>query len=441
MDNPQNPDNTLQSGVRKYILAAFVTIFCLLGGVVAWATMTEIAGAVIASGTIVVEGNSKQVQHQEGGIVREVFVKNGDLVNAGDLLIQLDDTVTKANLAIVTKQLDSLYAQETRLVAEQDGDTELAFTKQDSSRANVDRWESIDKINKSQERLFYARRNSLIGQKQQLEEQIIQFEKQIEGLNSQSEAKNIELGYLDDELDDLGGLLSQQLVSASRVIALKRDHAKLTGEVGDLTAQVAQAKQAISERNIQILQLDEDFLASVLQQLQETRSQISQLEEQKIAALDQLTRIDIRASRKGVIHNLNVHTIGQVIQAAEITMLIVPQDDQLIVEAQIQPVNIDQVKIDQTATIRLPSFDQRTTPELKATVSNISADLLQDANTGLSYYVTRLVIPNQELQKLGNKNLVPGMPVEAFIKTNDRSVISYLTKPITDQIQHAMRER
>ncbi len=441
MDKPQNPDNTLQSGVRKYMLAAFVTIFCLLGGVTAWATMTEIAGAVIASGTIVVEGNSKQVQHQEGGIVKEVFVKNGDLVNSGDLLIQLDDTVTKANLAIVTKQLDSLYAQEIRLVAEQDGATELAFAQQDQSQSSVDRQDSIDKINKSQERLFYARRNSLIGQKQQLKEQIVQFEKQIEGLFSQSEAKNIELGYLDDELDDLGGLLSQQLVSASRVVALKRDHAKLTGEVGDLTAQVAQAKQAISERNIQILQLDEDFLANVLQQLQETRSQIAQLEEQKIAALDQLTRIDIRASKNGVIHNLNVHTIGQVIQPAEITMLIVPQDDQLIVEAQIQPVDIDQVKIEQTATIRLPSFDQRTTPELKASVSNISADLLQDANTGLSFYVTRLVIPKQELVKLGNKNLVPGMPVEAFIKTNERSVISYLTKPITDQIQHAMRER
>lgn len=441
MDNPQNPDHSLQSGVRKYLLAAFVTIFCLLGGVAAWATMTEIAGAVIASGTIVVEGNSKQVQHQEGGIVKKVSVKNGDLVNSGDLLIQLDDTVTKANLAIVTKQLDSLYAQETRLAAEQDGAVELAFTKQGQSQSNADDKNSIDKINTSQERLFYARRNSLIGQKQQLQEQIIQFEKQIEGLFSQSDAKNTELSYLDDELNDLGGLLSQQLVSASRVIALKREHAKLTGEVGDLTAQVAQAKQAISERNIQILQLDEDFLASVLQQLQETRSQIAQLEEQKIAALDQLTRIDIRAPRKGVIHNLNVHTIGQVIQPAEITMLIVPQDDQLIVEAQIQPVNIDQVKIDQTATIRLPSFDQRTTPELRAMVSNISADLLQDANTGLSYYVTRLVIPNQELQKLGNKNLVPGMPVEAFIKTNDRSVISYLTKPITDQIQHALRER
>ena len=441
MDNTQNPDKSLQSGVRKYMLAAFVTIFCLLGGVTAWATMTEIAGAVIASGTIVVEGNSKQVQHQEGGIVKKVLVKNGDLINSGDLIIQLDDTVTKANLAIVTKQLDSLYAQETRLVAEQDGSTEISFVKHDQLQSYANSQDGIEKINSSQKRLFYARRNSLIGQKQQLKEQIIQFEKQIEGLFAQSDAKKRELGYLDDELADLGGLLSQQLVSASRVIILKRDQAKLTGELGDLTAQVAQAKQAISERNIQILQLDEDFLASVLQQLQETRSQIAQLEEQKIAALDQLTRIDIRAPKKGVVHNLNVHTIGQVIQPAEITMLIVPWDDQLIVEAQIQPVDIDKVKIDQSATIRLPSFDQRTTPELKAMVSNISADLLHDPNTGLSYYVTRLVIPKQELQKLGNKDLVPGMPVEAFIKTNDRSVISYLTKPITDQIQHAMRER
>lgn len=432
-------DKALKSSVRTHILMAFAVIFLLLGGMVAWATMTEIAGAVVASGTVVVESNIKQVQHQEGGTVQDIHVKNGDVISAGDLLIELDDTVTRANLAVVTKQLDSLYAQEARLTAEQDGLAMIKFS--DEQIGDAVRATSIDVIKDSQQRLFEARRNSLNGQRQQLREQIVQFEKQIEGYEAQRNAKIAETEFVAKELEDLDGLLTQQLVSASRVSVLNRDKAKLEGELGGFTAQIAQTKEAISERNIQILQLDEDFLASVLQQLQDARGQVAQLEEQRIAAQDQLTRIEIRAPRSGLVHNLNVHTIGQVISSGEVTMLIVPQDDQLIIEAQVQPINIDQIAAHQQATIRLPSFDQRTTPELKANVKTISADLLQDQTTGLSFYQVRLTIPEEELSKLGDKTLVPGMPVEAFIKTDDRTVASYLTKPITDQIKHAMRER
>jgi HlyD family secretion protein len=432
-------DKNLKSSVRTHVLMSFAIIFLLLGGIVAWATMTEIAGAVVASGTVVVESNIKQVQHQEGGTVQSIHVRNGDVIGVGDLLIGLDDTVTRANLAVVTKQLDSLYAQEARLIAEQDGLAVIKFS--DEQADDAVRATSIEIIKDSQQRLFEARRNSLNGQKQQLGEQIVQFEKQIEGYQAQKKSKVTETEFVTKELEDLDGLLSQQLVSASRVSVLNREKAQLEGELGGFTAQIAQTKEAISERNMQILQLDEDFLASVLQQLQDTRVQIAQLEEQSIAAQDQLTRIEIRAPRSGLVHNLNVHTIGQVIASGEVTMLIVPQDDELIIEAQVQPINIDQIAAHQQATIRLPSFDQRTTPELKANVKTISADLLQDEVTGLSFYQVRLVIPEEELSKLGDKILVPGMPVEAFIKTEDRTVISYLTKPITDQIKHAMRER
>lgn len=432
-------DKALKSSVRTHIMIAFSVIFLMLGGMVAWASMTEISGAVVASGTVVVEGNIKQVQHQEGGIVQNVHVKNGDIISAGDLLIDLDDTVTRANLAVVTKQLDSLYAQEARLTAEQDGLDIITFA--DEQIDDAARTVSVEVIKDSQRRLFEARRNSLNGQKQQLREQIVQFEKQIEGYEAQRNAKVSETKFVAKELEDLDGLLTQKLVSASRVSVLNREKAQLEGELGGFTAQIAQTKEAISERNIQILQLDEDFLASVLQQLQDARGQIAQLEEQRIAAQDQLTRIEIRAPRSGLVHNLNVHTIGQVIASGEVTMLIVPQDDQLIIEAQVQPINIDQIATHQQATIRLPSFDQRTTPELRANVKTISADLLQDQITGLSFYQVRLTIPEEELSKLGDKTLVPGMPVEAFIKTQDRTVASYMTKPITDQIKHAMRER
>ena len=434
-------DNALKSSIMKYMLVSFLTIFILLGGMVVWAVKTDISGAVIASGTIVVEGNSKQVQHQEGGIVKRILVKDGDMVKAGDLLIQLDDTTTKAGLANITEQLDSLYAQDARLIAEQNGAKELSFADDNRSPRVGSSKHALEKINTNQINLFNARRNSILGQKQQLAEQIVQFEKQIQGLQSQSDAKKSERGYLEKELVNLEALLKKKLVPASRVSALQRDKSKLTGELGELSAQIAQTREAISERNIQILQVDQEFLTSVLQQRLETRTKIAQLEEQKINVLDQLSRVEIRAPRSGVIHDLNVHTIGQVIQAAEVTMLIVPDDDQLIVEAQVLPVNIDQIAINQTAKIRLPSFDQRVTPELGAIVKTISADLFTDTNTGLSFYTTSLVMPETELSKLGNQQLVPGMPVETFIKTNDRSVISYLVKPITDQIRHAMRER
>lgn len=436
MMNNIDSDKALKKSVGRHVFFSFCVIGALVFGIGGWASFAEISGAVVASGNVVVETNIKQVQHQEGGIVKAIKVKDGDKVEAGDLLIQLDDTVTRANLAIVTKQLDSLYAQASRLNAEQDGLFDIEFKKK--ARQGGD---AVAIIQDSQVRLFNARRNSLMGQKQQFGEQIVQFEMQIEGFEAQRGAKLAEIKFVKTELKDLRGLLSKQLVSASRVSLLNRDKAKLDGELGGFTAQIAQTNEAISERKIQILQLDDDFLANVLQQLQDVRAGIAQLEEQKISAEDQLTRIDVRAPLTGFIHNLNVHTIGHVLAPAEISMQIVPENDQLVIEAKVLPINIDQISAQQSAIIRLPSFDQRTTPELKANINTISADLLRDEVTGLSYFQVRLSLPKNEFEKLNGKKLVPGMPVEAFIKTDDRTVLSYLTKPIVDQIKHAMRER
>lgn len=437
MKQPES-DQVLKSSIKSHMLVSVLIVGLLVGGIGIWAAVTEIAGAVVASGSVVVETNIKQVQHQEGGIVKSIHVTNGDEVIAGDLLLELDDTVTRANLAIITGQLDSLYAQKARLEAEQDGSEAIEFDRSLFSETDID---SLSVITDSQERLLDARRNSLNGQKQQFGEQIVQFERQIEGLEAQRIAKESEIKFVESELVNLDELLAQQLVSASRVSVLNREKVKIQGDIGGLIAQIAQTKEAISERSIQVLQLDEDFLASVLSELQTVRSEIAKLEEQKIAAEDQLKRIEIRAPLEGVVHNLNVHTIGGIITPGEVAMLIVPQGEQLVVEAQVQPINIDQVSALQTAIIRLPSFDQRTTPELKAQVKTISADLLTDQVTGLRYYSVRLVISEDELEKLGEKLLVPGMPVEAFITTQERTVLSYLVKPIADQIAHAMKER
>jgi HlyD family secretion protein len=430
---PADADTMLRQTVRNHLVFALCLVLVVVGGLGGWAVFAEISGAVVSSGTIVVESSTKQVQHREGGIVREIRVKNGDLVEAGDLLISLDDTVTRANLSVITKQLTDLTAQELRLEAERDQKSSIDWPE--------DRAAQLTDIELGQQMLLQARQASMEGRKKQLEEQIRQFNKQSEGLEAQVTAKVSEIELIKEELGDLGGLLDKQLVSKSRVTALRREQARLEGEYGDLIAQIARTKEAISERRIQILQIEESYRAEVLENLQEVRSRVAQLEEQKIAAEDELTRVDILAPRNGYVHQLAVHTIGGVIAPGETVLQIVPREDQLIVEAQVRPVDIDQMSPGQQARVRFPSFDQRTTPELNAELLTVSADLSTDERTGVSYYTARLVIDDDELAKLGNKTLVPGMPVETFLQTSDRTVLSYLVKPIQDQIAHALRER
>lgn len=430
-------DVFLASSIRRHMVFALAVAAVLVGGVGGWAANTEISGAVVASGSVVVESNSKQVQHREGGIVREITVRDGDVVEAGDLLIRLDDTVTRANFTVVLKQLDELYAQEARLVAERDDAELIVFSPKDGAVAGAP--QSV--IEDSQIRLMEARRNSLRGRKQQLGEQIRQLEQQIKGVDVQLGAKREEISLVEEELGVLEKLLEDKLVGKARVTTLRREKAELEGDLGNLISQAAQAQEAISERKIQILQIEAEARAEVLELLQEVRSRIAQLEEQKIAAEDELSRVEIRAPRSGYVHQLAQHTLGGVVGPGETLMLIVPREDLLVVEARIQPANIDQLSPNQEATLRFPSFDQRTTPELKARLLTVSADLTMDEVSGQSYFTARLTIPDAELAKLNGKKLVPGMPVEAFLKTDDRTVLSYLVKPVSDQIAHAMKER
>ncbi|WP_417683883.1 HlyD family type I secretion periplasmic adaptor subunit [Roseibium sp.] len=426
-------DELLSRTVRNHLLFALLVILAIVAGIGGWAASTQISGAVVSSGTVVVESNTKLVQHREGGIVRDILVKNGDVVQAGDRLISLDDTVTRANLSVVMNQLTDLTAQELRLAAERDDLETIEWPH--------DRLSALGDVERGQQLLLEARRNSKESRKDQLHEQIRQFSLQTEGLEAQVNAKASEIELIEEELTDLGTLLGKQLVPKSRVTALKREKARLQGEYGALLAQIAKTKEEISERQIQILQIEETYRAEVLESLQEVRSRIAQLAEQRITAEDELTRVDILAPRNGFVHQLAVHTIGGVIAPGETVLQIVPQEDKLIVEAKVRPVDIDQMIQGQVVRIRFPSFDQRTTPELTGQLLTISADLNFDDKTGASYYVARLVIEESELSKLGAKALVPGMPVEAFFKTDERTILSYLVKPIRDQIAHALRER
>ncbi len=430
-------DQTLAKSIRRHLWGAGLFLCALLAFMIGWSAYMHISSAVIAPGSIVVESSVKTIKHKEGGIVRDIMVQDGDLVHAGDLLIRLDDAVTRANLAVVSTQLDELQATEARLTAERDNKKEITFPPALLERS-VD--PGVAAILDGQRFLMASRNAGMVGRIDQLNEQIKQLESQTDGLKVQTDAKNEEMQLIASELEGLESLLEDNFVSVNRVLSTKRNKTRLTGEHGSLLAETAQTGLSISERRMRILQLQEDSRAEILQELVDTRSQIARLSEQKVAAEDQLARMDITAPRSGYVHQLAVHTRGGVISPAEPIMVIVPQDDSLVIEVQVQPTDIDQLYPGQVATVRLPALNQRTTPELKAEIKTVSAETSRDEVTGMTFYTARLGLVKGEREKLGDNVLLPGMPVEALVQTSDRSILSYLVKPFKDQMTHALRE-
>lgn len=434
----QNTLEEIKGSRQRHLLFGLLLVALLVLGLGGWAAIAEISGAVITTGTVAVDGEAKKVQHQEGGIVGEILVKDGDRVETGDVLFRLDETVVKANLQIAQKRLNQMQAQEARLSAEWQQERSIRYPEELRERARFD--PNAEIALDGERALFEARRTALRGRKNQLSEQISQLEQQILGLEVQLAATEESIELISQQLDDFAALLAKRLVNASQVTAIKRERAELVGERGALISQIAQTKEAISEKRIQILQLDEEFLEKVLSELQQVRAQIAELEEQQITAEDRLRRIDIRSPMSGYVHELKVHTVGGVIAPGDVLMLVVPEESELIIETRVSPVDVDQVHSGQTAYVRLSAFDQRTTPELSAEVLSVSPDLTRDEVTGESYYTARLHILEEEMGKLERQVLIPGMPVEGFIQTKRRSVLSYLIKPLKDQIAHALKE-
>lgn len=434
--HPPKRETGLTRSIRMHVYGAAFVVFVLVVGGGGWALFTEISGAVIAMGTIVVESEVKHVQHREGGIVREILVKEGAAVAAGDLLVHLDDTMARTNYSIIFGQLGELRARRARLKAERDGGEVIKF----SPRLEGEDAEKRAEIESSQALLMQARQGSLSKRKAQLNDQVLQLEKQISGMQARQAAKKGEIDILDDQLAGVRPLLEKKLVTKSRVTQLERDRTRIDGEHSELHSQMAGLQETISERQMQILQIDEEHRAEILQELQDVTSKVSELELQKVTVEDELNRLQIRAPKAGYIHQLSVHTIGGVIPAGETVLQIVPREDLLVVDAKVAPSDIDQLYVDQEALIRFPGLDHRTTPRLAARVQRIGADQTSDRTSDTQFYEVRLNIPLEELAKLRGQKLVPGMPVEAFVTTANRTVLAYLMKPIVDQIAHAMRE-
>ena len=424
--------------LRNHLIGGTVIALVLTVGIGGWAATTELSGAITASGSVVVDSNVKKVQHLTGGVVGELLVREGDRVRIGDTLVRLDETVLQAGLAIYTKGLDEMRARKARLASERDGADQLFVPPELSGAAPSIEFEAaID----SERKLFELRRAARQGQKSQLRQRIVQLDDEVRGYTALQQAKAEEIELIQRELVGVRVLWGKNLIQINRLTILEREAARLKGELAQSIASSAQVRGKISEIELQIIQIDQDLSSEVAKELREVDGKIGEFIERKVTAEDQLKRVDIRAPQNGIVHQLGVHTIGGVVSPADPVMLIVPEADLLIVEAKISPQDIDQLYVGQAASLRFSAFNQRTTPEIQGAVSRISADVTSDQRTGQNFYTARISITPDELARLGNVKLLPGMPAEIFAKTYDRSVLSYFTKPLSDQIVRAFRER
>jgi HlyD family secretion protein len=430
--------NGSRASIRRHLFAGLLIVVVLGGGVGGWASTTKLSGALIAEGSIVVDSNVKAVQHPTGGVVGKLNVRDGDRVKANDVLVQLDDTVTRANLAIITKGLDEIAARKARLEAERDGAEDIVFPADLRDRADNS---SVANAMANERKLFELRRSSRLGQKAQLRQRIGQLQEEAAGLSAQQQAKAREVALIGKELEGVRDLWAKRLIDIRRLTSLERDAARLEGERAHLVAAVAQVKGKVTETELQIIQIDQDLSSEVAKDLREVDAKFGEFVERKVTAEDQLKRIFIRAPQNGVVLQSKVHTVGGVVGAGDMIMMIVPETDSLMAEAKVNPQDIDKVGVGQAAVLRFSAFNLRTTPEIAGRVAQVSADTTVDQRTGLRHYTIRIAMTTDEVVRLGDVKLIPGMPVEAFVQTGERTVLSYFLKPFRDQLRRAFREK
>ncbi len=423
--------------LNRYLQIGFVTSAILVFGLGGWAALANIAGAVVAPGVVVVGSGVKEVQHREGGIVAEIFVSNGDEVQAGDLLVELDDTQTRAGFNLVAGQLSALRARLDRLAAERDKLDTVTFR---SSLMNNLSDPNVAEAVASQRGVFRARKATLQGQTAQLNEQLAQLNEQIVGLTAQRDAKVVEIELVTQELSDLRQLLRRDLVPRSRVTSAEREAVRLEGQRGDLVARIATSRGRIAEINTQILQIETEFQNQVLDEISEIQTEVVTLAERNVAADDELRRVDLRAPVDGVIHESIVSTVGGVVAPGATLMYVVPRSDELIVEARVSPIDVDDVAPGQPADVLFSGLPARETPRLHGSVKTVSADRITDEQTGEQYFQAQIALTEDQLSRLGDVELHIGMPADVFIQTGDRTVLNYLVKPLFDAANIAMTE-
>lgn len=426
--------------MRRYVITGFLTVFILVFGFGAWSVFTQMAGAVVGIGVVEVETKRQVVQHAVGGVVGKILAKEGQEVKAGDTLVVFDDTFDRAELNVIESQLFPMLGSRGRLLAEQDDSPEPQFDPELLERAKTNPTEAA--IVKTQTELLKARRLTRDQQIDQLKERQTQVNKQIEGLNSRITGLDEQVALIEGDLEGQRELLKKGLTQRTRVTSLERDLSQAKGNKEEANASIAESKAKIAEIQLALINVSSQMREEAIKELNETEARVAELRERRNSILETLSRIEVKAPMSGKVFNSMVHAVRQVVRAAEPIMEIVPGDVKLVISVQVPPAQIDQIHVGQKAVLRFETFDRRHTPDLQGTVKRLAADIITNERTGQSYYTVQITINPGEEKFLGPQaEIIPGMPVEAFIQTTERTPFDYLVRPLTTYFGKSMLER
>ncbi len=425
-------------GVRFWVTSGYLATALLVVIFVSWGTISHLASAVIAGGHIVVDSHSKDVQHREGGTVKTVHVRDGTRVEKGALLVTLDETAARADLEIISKSKAEFQTKIARLTAERDGAEEVVFSEDVLVHAEEPH---VFAAMTNALHMFAARQSLRKSERAQLEQQLVQLEELIEGYKVQKAAVEEEYALVKEEVARLEDLFEEKLVPIARLTEAKRNASRLKGQSGAAEAEIARAKERVSEVQLAVIQFNEEKKSQILTELQDYRAQLGEAEERFTAAQEVVTRTEVRAPQSGYVNKLTVHAPGAVVQPGQTMLTIVPAEDELVVEARVATKDIDQIHPGQDVRLRFSAFNQKTTPEFSGDIVHISADAATDPKTGVMFYAVRVRFAAEKVLRNDALKLVPGMPAEVFITTGERTMLNYLLKPFRDQMARAFKEQ
>lgn len=428
-----------QWSVRTPMFLGLLGLVLLVGGFGSWAVFSTLSGAIVAHGQVEVEQNRQVVQHPDGGVVNELRVVEGDVVEQGDVLVSLDSTLLQSRFTVVEGQLYEILARKAVLEAERDQADRITFPEELVAAAADS--EDVAQLMRDQEQLYATRRETLSQEVERLQRRVEQIQNQIEGIEAQQDALEIQLDLINQELESQQALFDRGLTEVTRVLGLRREAARLAGTVGELTAAKSESAGRITEIEIEILRLQTVRREEAITRLRDLQFNEIELREERRELTERLSRLDIKAPVGGAVYGMRVFGPGAVIRPADPVLFVVPQDRPLVITAQIETIHVDQVYVGQEVILRFSAFDTRNAPELKGVVTQISADAFQDERSGRTFYRAQLRLLDGEIDKLSEEMvLIPGMPVEAFIRTADRTPLAYLVRPLTDYFTRAFRE-
>jgi len=428
---------TAPTDIRRSVMVGASVIVLAFGGFGTWAALAPLDSAVVAKGQLTVESTRKTIQHLEGGIVKDILVKDGDAVVPGQVLLRLDDTKARATFDLIQGQYDAALAELCRLRAERDGADHIDFASELTGRQDF----RAHDLMAAQQARFDERRKSLQAETTVYDQRIGGLNAEIDGYHRQEQAGQRQVALSERELRGLQELADKGYYPKNRLLAMERDIAKLEGDKGSNQANQARALNSITENRMQVLQIRQQFRETVAKDLETAQNHVADLTDQLTTARDQLARMEVVAPVAGAVQNIRVATHGGVVNPGAELMEIVPTDDRLVIEAQVSPGDIEAVEANQTAEVRFSALKGRNTPVVQANVMTVSADHISDPKTGNSYYAARVEVPKDQLARLDGRHIQPGMPVEVLIKGGERTALDYMIKPITDSFATAFKER